>query len=609
MLIDVENLIREIQREPWAKDVLVDDDFWPLVIEWFNDHVLFGFLEQVMRQVDTIVDISPELSERRILEGATKYMVEFLGAHHASARIYDPQSEQMLSFGSYPSEEEQRQTFIPLEGSIAGEVVKSLRTCLVPNILDEERYHDKDVIRKKGVHSLMAIPLEITRFFPSERDTVGVIQIYYTEKNRSFTPLEIQVANVMAKRLSFVIARKRVLHMNRLNEKREAIVQHIFRTLGSHGGIKMKEVFDRVIPVLADMVDLQSSALFSITEDFNNVILEAGYPERGGYHSIGKSFPASAEPVYELLMKLSEYSGDSAYEMVTPSYILIVDPKRSDLISKSLKQFASSYNINSILYVPLSVDGELTHFMTFDALDQRQRYRDDEIELFLFLGRELMKAQKMERLDDALHDFKNPAIATAGFARRLKKLLEKEDGKGTREQILKYADILLEETSRLQELAMSLYQVGKEEVVNLSEILQRRFEINKEAIREQLKQNVTLKEGPFDPGLNVLSYRINVERVFDNLLNNATKAIPLKGGALEILTYEDGKWACAEIINTGHMPEEERVRLLEGDARGRGLYITQRIIRLLNGKMEIRAGKDTTTFLVRIPRYKDPNRG
>jgi signal transduction histidine kinase len=308
-------------------------------------------------------------------------------------------------------------------------------------------------------------------------------------------------------------------------------------------------------------------------------------------------------------MKLREYSGDSAYEMVTPSYILIVDPERSDLISKSLKQFASSYNINSILYVPLSVDGELTHFMTFDALDQRQRYRDDEIELFLFLGRELMKAQKMERLDDALHDFKNPAIATAGFARRLKKLLEKEDGEGTREQILKYADILLEETSRLQELAMSLYQVGKEEVVNLSEVLQRRFEINKEAIREQLKQNVTLKEGPFDPDLNVLSYRINVERVFDNLLNNATKAIPLKGGTLQIRTYEDGKWACAEIINTGHMPEEERVRLLEGDARGRGLYITHRIIRLLKGKVEIKTGKDTTTFLVRIPCYEASDGG
>jgi hypothetical protein len=353
MLIDVENLIREIQREPWAKDVTVDDDFWSLIIEWFNDHVLFGFLEQVMRQVDTIVDIDPELSERRILEGAAQYMVEFLGAHHASVRIYDPQSEQMLSFGSYPSEEEQRQTFIPLEGSIAGEVVKSLQTCLVPNILDEERYQNKDVIRKKGVHSLMAIPLEIPRFFPSERDTVGVIQIYYTEKGRNFTPLEIQVANLMARRLSFVIARKRVLRMYRLNEKREAIVQHIFKTLGTRGGIKMEEVFNEVIPELADMVNLQSCALFSITEDYNNVILEAGYPKRGGYHSIGKSFPVSTEPVFELLTNLREYSGDSAYEMVTPSYILIVDPQRSDLISKGQK--ASSDLPHHITSTPFSM--------------------------------------------------------------------------------------------------------------------------------------------------------------------------------------------------------------------------------------------------------------
>ena len=88
------------------------------------------------------------------------------------------------------------------------------------------------------------------------------------------------------------------------------------------------------------------------------------------------------------------------------------------------------------------MDGEITHFMTFDALEQKQRYRDDEISLLLFLGRELMKAQKMERLDDALHDFKNPAIATAGFARRLKELIKKGDLEGSKEQIDWYSDII-----------------------------------------------------------------------------------------------------------------------------------------------------------------------
>ncbi len=603
MLVDLENLVRSIQQEPWAKDAPVDPDFWFSVMEWVYEHMLSSFLEQVTRQVDAIVEIDPDLSERRILEGTMRYMVEFLDAHHASVRIYDPQTEQMLSFGSYPSEEEMRETFIPLDGSIAGEVVRNRGTCLVPDILGDERYQNKSVI-KKGVHSLMAVPLEIPRFFPHERDTFGVIQVYYSERQRQFTPLEIQMANLMAKRLSFVIARKKIRSLYRINEKREAIVGHIFRKLGSREGIKLKEVFDQVIPELADMVNLQSCALFALSDDLNSVILEAGYPASKKYHSIGKTFSVKSEPVFELLMNLRDYTRVSPYEVITPSYLLIVDPQKSELPSDRLKRFAARHQINSILYIPLTMDGETTHVMSFDALDQRHRYREDEIDLFLFLGRELMKARKMERLDDALHDFKNPAIATAGFARRLKKLLDQEDYRESRKQIRTYANILLEETSRLQELAMSIYQVGKEQVINLTDVLKRRFEINREAIREQLKQNVVLQEGPFADDLPVRCYLMNVERVFDNLLNNATKAIPLKGGRLAIRTYAEGDWACAEISNTGHISSEDREKLLEGGAPGRGLYITQRIIRLLKGKIEIRNRKDISTFIIRLPLYR-----
>jgi signal transduction histidine kinase len=606
VLIDLENLTKAIQQEPWAREFSADQDSWRLFLEWIEQHVLFDFLKQVTRQVDEIVEIDPDLSEPEILERATQYTASFLGAHSASVRIYDPQTEQMLSYGSYPSEEDSRQTFIPLEGSIAGEVVKTRQPCLVPDILNEARYQDKEIVHRKGVNSLMAVPLEIPRFFPHERDTVGVIQIYYPEKGRQFSPLEIHTAKLMAKRLGLAVARKRILSMYRANEKKEVIAKHIFRKLGTPGGIKMKDVFNRVIPELADMVSLQSCALFSISKNFDNVILEAGFPDTGGYHSIGKVFPVSTEPAFEVLLNLRDYSGDSIYEVVTPSYILVVDPQKSDLISGNLKRLAAFHNINSILYILLDVDGEMSHFMTFDALDQRKRYRDDEIEMFLFLGRELMRAKKVERLDDALHDFKNPAIATAGFARRLKKLLEKEGPDTSKEQLIKYTDILLHESTRLQELALSIYRVGEEQVVNLTDVLQRRFEINKEAIKEQLRQNVQLREGPYDPNLKVLGYPIHIERIFDNLLNNATKAIPLRGGELSVSTYADGKWACAEITNTGHISDEDRVRILEGEGQGRGLYITHRIIRLLRGKIEIKGGKDSTTFVVYFPLHGDP---
>ncbi|MEE9611672.1 MAG: GAF domain-containing sensor histidine kinase [Desulfatiglandales bacterium] len=597
---NTEKLIRSIQKEPWAKGLSGQDDFWHHLTEALKKRIFPDFLGQV-NKVDDLIEIDPDLSEPEILELATHYMVEFLGAQWASVRIYDSENEQMLSYGSYPSDEESRKTYIPLEGSVAGKVMKTRQTYLVPSILEEDLYRDKEVVERKGAHSLMAVPLEIPSFFPYERDTAGVIQVYYPEKDRTFNPLEVQMAELMARRLSFVIARKKILAMNKVNEKKEAIVRNIFLKLGAREGVKMEEVFNRVIPELADIINLQSCALFSVTMDLRYVVLEAGYPYSAGYHGIGKRFSIPSEPAFEVILKLKDPVKDSPYERVTQSYMLVMDPQKSEMISKDLREFAALHNINSILYVPLNVGEEITHFMTFDALDQRQRYTEEEIEIFLFLGRELMKAQRMERLDDILHDFRNPAIATAGFARRLKGLLENQSLDKEDPRIKKYVGILLEETSRLQEMALSLYEVGKAQVVNLTEVLRNRFEINTEAIKEQLKQNVTLKEGPFRESLHVLCYPLHLERILDNLLNNATKAIPIRGGILSIRTYSEGNWACAEISNTGIISEEERLRLLEGEGRGRGLYIIHRIIRALKGKIDIRVGRDTTTLVARLP--------
>lgn len=604
MLIDLEGLAREVQNEPWTEGLPVEKEFWSILMKWIDEHVLSEFLDRLVTQINKIVDIDADLSEPQILESATKYMVELLGAHSASVRIYDPQTEQMLSYCSYPSTEEDRETSIRLDGSIAGEVVKTRRPYLVSDLLHEDLYQNKDVIHAKQVYSLMAIPLEIPRFFPRERDTIGVIQIYYGEKNRDFRSLEVQTAYTMAKRLSFVIARKKILSMHRMAEKRETIVHHIFRKVGSRGGIKLAEVFNQVVPELVDIVDLQSCTLFSVADGLDHVILEAGFPSEGGYHTVGKVIPVGAEPVFELLLQLREYTGDSLYEVVTPLYILVVDPQRSNLISENLKRFAAFHHIHSILYIPLGYNGEITHFMTFDALDQRQRYRDDEIDIFLFLGRELLKAQKMERLDDALHDFKNPAIAVAGFARRLKEISEKGEWEQSKNQVQKYLDILLAETSRLQELAMSIYRVGKEQDINLTDVVKRRFEINREAIKEQLKPNVTLTEGPYEPDMRVKCHAVHLERVLDNLLNNATKAIPFKGGELAVRTFRDGEWASAEIRNTGEISEPDRLKMVEGEGEGRGMYITYRIIRLLKGKIEIRSDGGTTAIVVSFPLHR-----
>ena len=297
----VEKLVNTMRNENWALGC-PEELFWDRLAATLQNDFLPDFLNDISNKVEAIIEIDPELPEPEILVRVTRYMVEFLGALSSSVRIYDPDTGQMLTYGSYPFQEASRATYIPLENTIAGEVLKDQKTYLVPSIRREPLYTDKAVIDRRGAHSLMAIPFVIPRFFPHEREMAGVIQIYYPEEDRAFLPLDIQMAELMARRLSFVMARKKILSLYRINEKKEAIVQKIFQKLGSREGVKMKEVFDRVIPEIADIINVQSCTLFSVSPDRETVVLEAGYPATPGYHGIGKTFPIKSERAFELVL-------------------------------------------------------------------------------------------------------------------------------------------------------------------------------------------------------------------------------------------------------------------------------------------------------------------
>ncbi len=192
----VEKLVKTIRNESWAAGCPGGSIVGPHLAATLQNAFLPGFLSEISDKVEAIIEIDPELPEPEILVRVTRYMVEFLGALSSSVRIFDPDTGQMLSYGSYPFQEASRATYIPLENTIAGEVLKTQKTFLVPNIRQESLYTDKAVIDRRGAHSLMAIPFAIPRFFPHERETAGVIQIYYPELDRVFLPLNIQMAEL-----------------------------------------------------------------------------------------------------------------------------------------------------------------------------------------------------------------------------------------------------------------------------------------------------------------------------------------------------------------------------------------------------------------------------
>jgi len=567
-------------------------------IDQIKEGVVFYYLDLLISQVDSILDINPSLSEKEIFQGVARNAVENLGAELATVRIYDPAREKMISFGSYPNWEEDREEAIPLEDSIAGEVVKTRRSYLVPSIAKEEKYDNKEKMIKHGIHSMMAVPISLPRFSLKDVDIEGVLQIYFRDENKMFTPLEAKIAETFSRRVSYVIARKRILALQELNAAKDKIVEQIFLKLGRREGIKLKEVFNLAIPELVDIMRIQRCSLFAVMEDRQHVVLEAGFPEEK--HGIGKVFSVK-EPYIDAIVNQRGPFGEFENEKIYPTYILIHNPQESGLLPPDLKRFLKSQEIHSVLYIPLVVNEAVNYFLVFDAQSYHRRFTDEQIEILTFLGMELMKGLRLEKMDDILHDFKNPAIAVAGFAKRVQRLLEDGNYLSKKEKIDQALEIVLQETSRIQELALTLYEEGRKELLDLTEKLKRRFLINGEAMQELKRENICLIEGNLESPLPIRCSPLMVERVLDNLLNNASKAIPKEGGNLSIRSYRRDSWAVAEISNTGQIPEEDKDHYLRGDAKGRGLHITTRLVKQMGGKMELESQGGQTTFRVIYP--------
>jgi signal transduction histidine kinase len=567
------------------------------VADLIKDEMLYWYVNQLITQVEKILDIDPSLTEREILQLVARTIVENLGAAASSIRIYDPEKKEMVSYGSYPSPTEDHEEIIPFEDTIAGEVVKTRQSYLVPNILKEERYKNKEKVDKLGIHSMLAVPIYLHRF-SKDVDTEGVLQIYYKEEDKVFTPLEVEIAEMFSKRVGYVIALKKISYLHKLNVTKDRILEHIYQKLARGEGIKMKDLFNSVIPELVDIMKIQRCALFSVTEDQEQIILEAGYPQTG--HGIGKVRSVKEELYAKIIVDQTGPFGSFENEKIYAHYILITNPKETYLLPSDIKDFLETQQINSVLYIPLGMDETVKYFLVFDAQAHHRRFTEEQVELLTFFGKELTKGLKLEKMDDILHDFKNPAIAVAGFAKRVQKIL-KEGAYPKNEKVDQALDILLKETSRIQELALTLHEKGKESIIDLTEVLKRRFLINEETLRELNRGNIQLIERELESPLWVRCFPLHIERVIDNLLNNASNAIPEGGGELSIRSYRKDTWAAVEINNTGQISEEEKDRFILGEGRGRGLHISTRLVKNMRGIMSVESREGQTTFSIMLP--------
>lgn len=279
-------------------------------------------------------------------------------------------------------------------------------------------------------------------------------------------------------------------------------------------------------------------------------------------------------------------------------------------------------NINNMLN-PIKQINEATKKVALGDYDiELETKREDEIgELtknFNKMTHGLKSTENLQKefINNVSHEVKTPVSSIEGFAKFLK------DDNLSKEEREEYANIIIEEAKRLENLTGKILKLSK---LNNQEVITNKQEI---MVAEQIRRAVSLLE----PKWSKKDIKINVsleEKVFlgdeglifqvwVNLLDNAIK-FSEPNSSIDIKVHEKDKNICVEIKDHGvGMNEEEIEKIFDRfyqidkshseEGSGLGLAIVKRILELSEGKIEIKSKENVgTTFTVELPIQNEKN--
>lgn len=275
------------------------------------------------------------------------------------------------------------------------------------------------------------------------------------------------------------------------------------------------------------------------------------------------------------------------------------------------------------IFRPIEQINEATKKVALGEYDiELESKREDEIgELtnnFNKMTHGLKSTENLQKefINNVSHEIKTPVSSIEGFAKFLK------DKNLTDEEREEYANIIIEEAKRLENLTGKILKLSK---LNNQEIITNKQEIE---VAEQIRKAISLLE----PKWSKKDIKINVSleektflgdedlifQVWVNIIDNAIK-FSNEGGSIDIKLYEKDGNINVEIKDHGiGMKEEELEKVYDRfyqidrshskEGSGLGLAIVKRIVELSEGKIEIKSKENKgTTVIVKLPVTSEKN--
>lgn len=416
--------------------------------------------------------------------------------------------------------------------------------------------------------------------------------------------------------------------MSETHENREALY---FRELETvlrfsalvNSSLNIETVLDNVMQWTEEFMDAMASTVYELDEAMGELFVRLARGEKG-------------EPIQNIRLRVGE--GIAGQVVLTGEPLIVQDTAKDARFSNKYDRM-TGFDSRSMICVPLVVRertvGALqvinkksgngfshTDLELLTAASQQIAVALENAKLYQRLQRkfqlteqELLKTQerliRSERLSamghlvqGVAHEIRNPVMTIGGFARRIKARTNDENS------LSRYADIILEETMRLETLVQQVREFSEVQSATLKssriEAVIEELSPSLEAMARDCQVDFRLHMDDDIPPMNMDCSQI--ARALLNIARNGLEAMQ-PGGTLEIGVLGKEHHLCIRITDTGKGIAEDQVRsvydpFVTSKTRGGGLGLTMahQIVMNHHGEIEIQSAEGRGTSVeVRIP--------
>ncbi len=169
-------------------------------------------LKQVIKEkdmeIETLTEISKSIVSGRYLQDVLNLVVsltaEMMGSKICSIMVLEKNQQELRIIATQSlSQEYLKKGNVKLGQSISGKVVQEKKPIMVLDVTAEESYGYKEIARKEGLVSMLAVPMML------KGKVMGVINIYTAEKH-VFTESEIKILQTVANQAAIGIENEKL---------------------------------------------------------------------------------------------------------------------------------------------------------------------------------------------------------------------------------------------------------------------------------------------------------------------------------------------------------------------------------------------------------------